>query len=185
MKVILKNVRHAFPRFWEPKEYTPGDGRARYDFTPLIEPGSDNDKAIEAAILAVATEAWGVKAAAKIKEFRPVKQQFAYRDGDTVENDGYTGMKFLGAHRRAADGPPTILNSDKTPLTEASGKPYGGCYVNASVDIYAVTKTNPGIFASFSVVQFAKDGDAFSAAAVRNTDDFEALDSGSAAEDLL
>lgn len=185
MKVILKNVRHAFPRFWTPKEFKPDDGRPRYDFTPLIEKGSANDKAIEAAILAVAKEAWGAKAEAKIKEFRPSKQQFAYRDGDAMDSDGYAGMNFLGAHRRALDGAPVILDSDKTPLVEASGKPYGGCYVNASVDIYAITKGNPGIFASFSVVQFAKDGDAFSAAAVRNTDDFEALDSGSAAEDLI
>lgn len=175
MKVILKKVRIAFPVLQEAKEYTPGDGKPRYSITPLIVKGSDNDKAIEAAIAEVAKEGFGAKAAAMLKTFRGNSQKCSYNDGDTKEFDGFAGHNYLAAHRRKADGPPTLRDKDgKTPVAADSGRIYAGCYCNVIADIYAITKGNQGIFASFSGVQFVADGDAFSGSRARD-EDFEDL----------
>ena len=49
MKLKLTNVRLAFPDLFEAKEFEAGDGKPRYSATFLVEPGSENDKAIRKA----------------------------------------------------------------------------------------------------------------------------------------
>jgi len=68
-----------------------------------------------------------------------------------------------------------IIDRDKSPLTSEDRKPYGGCYVNAKVEIYCQTGENSGVRASFSVIQFYKDGDTFSAS-TPSTDGFDAIE---------
>lgn len=59
---------------------------------------------------------------------------------------------------------PGIFDTDGSPLVESDGKPYGGCYVHANVDIYAYDKIaqhGRRICCSLRAVQFARDGDPF------------------------
>ena len=184
MKVKLEGVRLSFPDIWEAKEYEAGDGKPRYNATFLIEPGSANDKAIRAAIKHEATEAYKAKAPAFLKQWEGNPQKFAYLDGNTKEYDGYAGMMYLSCHRKAKDGRPAIVDRAKNQLQPADGKPYAGCYVNAVVDVYAQTGPNAGIRASFSAIQFTKDGDAFSAGTPANADEFDDLGVDEAAEDI-
>lgn len=181
MKLKLNNVRLAFPDLFEAVQYD-GKGPFRYNATFLIVPGSANDVAIRAGIQEVANEKFGAKAASFLKQWEGNSQKFCYLDGNLKEYDGYEGMMYLSAHRRQNDGPPTILdrrpkNDDGSPnlLTAASGKPYAGCYVNASVEIYAQDKDNPGIRCGFTGVQFASDGDAFSGGKAASADEYEDL----------
>ena len=81
----------------------------------------------------------------------------------------------LSTHRPAKQGDPLIIDRDKSPLLETDGRPYAGCYVNAKVSIYAQAGDNPGIRASFSVVQFVRDGDAFAGSGKPTADEFEEL----------
>jgi hypothetical protein len=68
-----------------------------------------------------------------------------------------------------------VLDRDKTPLVQADGRPYSGCYVNASVEFYAYDNNGKGIAATLKGVQFFKDGDAFTGGGVASPDDFDDL----------
>lgn len=170
--VTLKDVRLAFPDLWKAVEFKPGDGKARYNATFLVVPGSANDKAIEAAIKAAAEEAYGAKADKFLAGVRGNTNKFAYLDGDLKEYAGYEGMMYLACHSKVR---PLVIDRRRNPLTEADGQPYAGCYVTAKVSLYALKGDFPGVFASFSGVQFVRDGDAFSGGSKVAPDDFDDL----------
>jgi len=72
----------------------------------------------------------------------------------------------------------TIIDRDKTPLTEEDNKIYAGCYANVVIDIYYYDKQY-GKFISSNIygVQFSKDGEPLQGGVVVNAiDDFEDLD---------
>ena len=173
-RVVLKNVRLSFPKLFEATQFQQGQGKARYDASFLVVPGSDNDKAILAAIREECKTAFGAKADAKLKALQNDSGKFCYQDGNTKEYEGYEDHFFLSSHRNEEQGPPKVVDKDKTPLTPADGKPYAGCYVNASVDIWAQSGQYPGIRCTLIAVQFCADGDAF-AGAPATDEDFEDL----------
>lgn len=182
MKVVLKGVRLAFPDLWEPKIFE-GSQNARYSATFLVEPGSTNDKAIRDAIKTEANAAYGAKTAAVLKSYEGNSQKFCYLDGNAKEYDGFADMMYLSSHRGEKQGQPLVIDANKAPLTANSGKPYAGCYVNATADIYVQGGKYPGVRASLLGVQFFKDGDAF-AGSRANPDDFEDLSEGADADDF-
>jgi len=179
-KLKLENVRLSFPVLFEAKAFEPG-AKPRFDATFLIEPGSKNDKAIRRAIAEVAKETYGAKAEAHLKAYEGNANKYCYLDGDLKEYDGYEGMMYLACHSSAR---PMVIDRDKTPLVEQDGKPYAGCYVNATVDIYAQSGKYPGIRSSFNAVQFAGDGDAFGGGERGSMDDFEDLSNGIDEDDI-
>ncbi|CAN0502063.1 unnamed protein product, partial [Phaeothamnion confervicola] len=85
----------------------------------------------------------------------------------------------------ASSGRPLVIDGQKNPLVEEDGKPYGGCYVNATVEIYAQKGENAGIRCGLLAVQFARDGDAFTAGSKPSADDFDDVAAGATAEDLV
>lgn len=175
MKLTLKNVRLSFPDLFKPVEFTKGDGKPRYNATFLIEKGSALDKEIREAIKAAATETLGAKGPKTAESWEGNPNKYAYLDGDKKEYDGYAGMMYLSCHSKTR---PTVIDRDKSPLTEADGKPYAGCYVNAIVEIYVQQGEFTGVRATVKGVQFTKDGDAFGGGAPANLDDFEDLGVG-------
>lgn len=174
MKIKLNNVRLSFPNLFKPVAFEPG-APERYDATYLVEPGSENDKAIRAAIKSVATEKFGKKAEAILGSIKGNTNKFCYLDGNLKEYDGYEGMYYLACHRKAKDGPPYVCDENRNQLSENAGKPYAGCYVNATVDIYAQGDQYTGIRAGIVGVQFAGDGDAFGGTSKGSADDFDDL----------
>ena len=186
---MLRDVRLSFPRLWTPAEYEAGDGKPRWSATFLIVPGSDNDKNIRAAIQAQAAETFKAKAASALAQYQGNSQKFCYLDGapgGVPRYEGYEGVWALTTHRQknsknGTQAPPLIINSDRAPLTEESGKPYAGCFVNAKVSIYAQSGPNAGIRASFSAVQFWRDGEAFSSSKP-SADGFDAVEGGDASD---
>lgn len=179
MKVILKDVRIAFiDALWTPKQYQ-GAGPFRRSATFLVVPGSDNDKLLEAAIEKVAAEKFGKKAASVLAGVRGNSNKCCYMDGNTkADYDGFQGMKYLASHRKDADGPVLVIDTNKAPLAEGAGRPYAGCYVNASVDIYAQDGQNTGIRSGLIGVQFFRDGDSFGGASRSDGSEFEDLGTG-------
>lgn len=181
MDFMLRNVRLAFPNLFEAKEYKPGDGRPRFDATFLIGPGSENDKAVRAAIKQEATNTYGQKAELLLKQWENNPNKYAYLNGDLKDYDGYAGMMYLSCHSKVK---PATFDNVRDPDTgkareiksETEGRLYAGCYVNAKVSIYAQKGENAGIRASMSGIQFCRDGDAFSAGRPASADEFEALD---------
>ncbi|HDR8931707.1 TPA: DUF2815 family protein [Burkholderia vietnamiensis] len=190
MKVKLTNVRIAFiQNLRTAAEYEPGDGKFRYSATFLIPKGSEHDKAIEAAIKAVAVEGWAKKADTMLESMRGNANKYCYQNGDLKDHDGFEDHMFIAAHRRRDDGRPLLLDNVADPDTNKparlvdsngewlpgkEGRIYAGCFVNAMIDIYAQTKNNPGIRCGLMGVQFHGPGDSFSGASRANEDDFEA-----------
>ena len=191
MKLKLTDVRLSFPDLHEPVEYQVGDGKPRYNASFLVVPGSANDKAINTAITEACNDVFEKKADKMLESIKGNPNKFCYLDGDTKEYDGYAGMMVLAAHRRAKDGPVGVyLNvidpqTGKVAVAPANcGKPYAGCYVNASVEIYAQKGENPGVRCGLIAVQFARDGDSFSGSKPATPDDFEPIEGTEDAGDL-
>lgn len=172
MKLMLRNVRIAFPTLFEPKTVN-GEGEPRFSATFIIPKNHPQIAEVNKVIDSVAAEKWKDKATAKIKQAR-VKDRVCLHDGDLkAEYEGFTSHYYISANNKTR---PLVLDSDKSPLIAADGKPYAGCYVNAQIDIWAQDNTyGVGINASLSGVQFYKDGDAFSGSAPANPDDFDDL----------
>ena len=190
-KIKLQDVRLSFPDLFTPVGFEEGDKKLRYNATFLVVPGSENDKAIRAAIDAAAEEAWPKKSAAMLESFKGNSNKYCYLNGDTKDYDGYEGMMYLSSHRGSGDGAPAVKGADIDPSTgkvrdlkAEDGIPYAGCYVHAVVEIYAQSNKYPGIRCGLVGVQFVRDGDAFSGASRAKDGDFEPITEGISAGDL-
>ncbi|WP_131669539.1 DUF2815 family protein [Psychrobacter pygoscelis] len=175
---ILSTVRLAFPNIFNPSEQFGNFGAQL-----IIEKGGANAKKIEAEIERVAKEKWGAKAETVLKTLR-ASNKICFVDGDTkAEYEGFEGNMALSTTNRVR---PTVVNKDRSPIVEADGIVYAGCYVNASVDIWAQDNTyGKRINASLRGIQFVKDGDAFAGGGVAREDEFEDLSEGAEAEDFV
>ena len=174
MKVKLTNVRLSFPKLFRAEAFEEGN-KARYSARFLVEPGSSADKAIRKAIQDTAVEAFKDKAKKTVDQLKGNSQKFCYVDSDREESEG---LMVLSANRNEDSGPPAVvdLNPNKK-LTAQDGRPYAGCYVNATVDIWAQSGKYTGIRCALIGVQFAADGEAFGGAPA-TADDFDDLSSG-------
>ena len=173
-KLMLQNVRLAFPALFVAKGVAADpNSKPRYGASFLIAKSDPQVKAIQDAIIATANEKWGAKAELVLKGIK-AKDAFCVHDGALKpEYEGFEDSMYLAAHSATR---PTVIDTDRSPLAEVDGKPYGGCYVNASVDLWAQdNQWGKRVNASLRGVQFVKDGDAFSAAAPASADEFEDL----------
>jgi hypothetical protein len=184
MEVMLKNVRIAFCQslLGAPEDYQ-SNGVFRHSATFLVEPGSANAKAIDAAIKAEAVHVWAKKADSMLESLKGNSNKYCYQNGNTKDYDGFEDRMYIGAHRKATDGRPMLLDSVKNPetgkaakLTGAEGRIYAGCYVNAKISIYCQAGQNSGVRAGLLGVQFAGPGDSFGGAGRAKQDDFDAVD---------
>ena len=177
---MLTNVRLSFPALFEPEEFKPGD-EPKYKATFLIEAGSPLAKKVDAAIMEVlvAHPKVGPKKAAQVlKSISGNPNKFCWQSGDDKAYDGYDGMMALSAKAKVS-ARPTVIDGNRAPLTAKDGKPYAGCYVNASVAMFVYDSSGVGVSAQLRGVQFLRDGEAFSAGRPADSDEFEAVNEGS------
>lgn len=181
MKVILKDVRLAFPDLFTPKAQLGDDGNPgtpKYGCALIYEPDHPCVKLLHDAEAEVAKAKWGAKAEAYLKEVKANGRDVVQDGNKKASYDGYSGMQFTNANRKADGGRPTVIDRDRTPLAAGDGKPYAGCYVIAHVNVWAQDNKKGGkrINAELSGVQFLRDGDSFSAGAPpADVDDFADL----------
>lgn len=181
--VLLKRVRIAFPALFEAKSINDGDPRFGANF--IIEPNSANAKAVSAAMVEVAEVKWKTKAKTTLDELKK-KGKVCFVEDEKKNGSGETYAGFEDMYHISANNAarPTILDRDKTPLVQSDGRPYGGCFVNATVDIWAQdNKFGKRINATLTGVQFHSDGDAFGGGAPASPDQFPDL--GDADDDDL
>lgn len=182
MKLKLNNVRLAFPVLFEAKTVN-GEGKPAFSASFLIDPADPQVKVLNAAIDQVANEKWGAKAAAILKQMRAT-DKVALHDGDLKSSyDGFPGNLYVSARSTTR---PLVINNDKSPLTEPDGRPYAGCFVNASIELWA-QDNNYGkrVNASLRGVQFLRDGNAFTGGGAASEDEFDDLSGGVTADDLV
>lgn len=177
MSVKLKDVRLAFPNLFVPKAFEAG-GKADFNGAFLLPKDHPQIAEIKQAMKEAAKEKWGAKAQ---DTYALLEKQgkLAMRDGDTKPDlDGYEGHMFINARNKTK---PTVVDKDKSELSESSGKPYAGCFVNVILEFWAQdNQYGKRINASLGGVQFLRDGDAFSGGRPASADDFDDLDAGGA-----
>jgi hypothetical protein len=166
MKVLLKNVRLSFPSLFKTEQYA-GEDTEKYAATFLI-PKSDTKTvtAIEQACKQALVEKYGE---GKV----PKGFKMPLVDGDDKEYQGYADHVCIKANTKKR---PTLVNRDKTPIVEEDGILYGGCYVNASIDVWVMDNSyGKKVLASLNAIQFVKDGESFGTKS-DGADDFDDLD---------
>lgn len=182
MKVKLENVRLAFPVLFEAKTVN-GEGEPAFSASFLMAPSHSAVKALRDAAEAIGKDKWGAKWP-NIKKELQLKDRLPLHDGDTKgDYTGYAGNLFVTSRNKTR---PLVLDRDKSPLTAQDGKPYAGCYVNASIELWAQDNAyGKRINASLRGVQFLKDGDAFAGGGAASDEEFDDLAEGATAEDLV
>lgn len=183
MKVKLNNVRLAFPQLFEPRAFGEDGSDPAYGASFIFPKKHPAFKLVNDAIEAVALEKWEKKAAEVLKQLRSA-DRVCLHDGDSKPDyAGFPGNFFIATRNKAR---PLVIAGDKSPLTAADGKPYAGCYVNATVDIWPMmNKYGRRVNATLSGVQFLKDGDAFLGSPPASLEDFEDLAEGADAGDVI
>jgi len=170
MEIALKNVRLSYPHLFKAREQVNEEtGKVSKKFQAVFILNKKKHKGlieeIEDAIEEVKFQKWGDKPP-KLKE-----EKICLRDGDNEDAD-----ELVGAYKISSSNTkrPTVVDRDKSPLTEEDGKPYGGCYVNAVIRIWAQdNKFGKRINASLEAVQYYAKGDAFGAPPVDLDKHFE------------
>lgn len=166
----LKNIRLSFDHLHQPQVQP--DGKKSYGAS-FIFPASHPAKVeIDAAIKQVAKDKWGAKADAELKALTAAGR-VCLRDGDSKVYDGYPGNWFISASSKTR---PQVIDKDTSPLDASSGRPYGGCYVVASIEVWAQDNAfGKRINATLRWVQFMRDGDAFGGGKPVSPDEFAPL----------
>lgn len=188
--VILKNVRVSYPDFWQPGKPPVGakpGTQGKFGGQFIFAPDSDADKTAKAAFMAAAQETFGQNWQAILGAMEKSKKCLRKGDENLTKDgairDGYAGNNyivarnkvqplFIGPARTKPAGTNGLIEgrqySDGFPvLTQADGKPYGGCYVNLKVNIKAMKafeQVPNQVYAELLTVQFAGDGTAFGSA---------------------
>jgi hypothetical protein len=155
----------------------------KFETTAILKPGGDNEKKVKAAIAAVAKEAYGDNWGTMYKEEfaddqRGLRKGDLKKSQDGVIYDGFEGNTYVVARNVKR---PTVVDRDRSPLTEEDGRPYAGCYSTVHIDVWALTKrgVKKRIVTDLTGLQFSRDGDAFGGGSVpAKPDDFEDLSVG-------
>ena len=163
-KIILKNVRLSFPSLYETEVYN-GMDTGKYAASFLIEKDTELGNLVRDTVTKVAEEKFGAK---------PKGVKYCLKDGDSpeIEYNGYEGMWAIKANTKKR---PTLINKDKSPIAEADGILYAGCYVNASIEVYAMdNQWGKRVGCQLNGIQFVKDGESFGGGG-NAMDDFDDL----------
>jgi hypothetical protein len=168
-KMQLKNVRLSFPAIWKKAEFEGKETKFEATFLLHKDDQADQIKALEKLIEDFAVEKFG---AGKVPK---ALKRTCLIDGDEKDYDGYENhMAFKGGSNKRF----TIIDRDRTPLTEEDGKPYSGCYCNAIIGLWYSDHPKGGkqILGKLAGIQFFKDGESFGADDSADVDEFDAFD---------
>ena len=164
-KIILKNVRVSFPSLFKKGSFNGEETKYEATFLLNKEEHADSITEIKAQIADL------VKS--NLKGSKVPADKICLRDGDEVEYDGYAGCFSIKCSTKKR---PIVIDRDRSPLTEDDGKPYGGCYVNASIDLWVQNNAyGKRINSTLLAVQFAKDGEPFADGSTGDINDFDMI----------
>jgi len=164
-KIILKNVRVSFPSLFKKGSFNGEETKYEATFLLNKEEHADSIAEIKAQIADL------VKV--NLKGAKVPADKLCLRDGDEVEYDGYAGCYSIKCSTKKR---PIVIDRDRSPLTEDDGKPYGGCYVNASIDLWVQNNAyGKRVNSTLLAVQFAKDGEPFADGSTGDINDFDMI----------
>lgn len=185
-KISLKSVRLSFARLFVPKAFSEGQN-PRYEGSFLLDPSDASHKKVIDKIIDYANDLINTKWDGEVPS--SFEGCFQYADGETPvllgknkfkwrgkpkTYDGYEGMFVISSANTTR---PTVVDRDRSPLTDADGKPYSGCFVNGSITLWVQDNSyGKRINANLRAVQFVKDGEAFGVRPADAEEEFEVLD---------
>lgn len=180
---MLRDARLAFPNLFEPTTVA-GEGKPRYSATLLIPADHPQLDEIKKKIDAIAKDKWREKAGPLLAGLYKTGK-VALHDGDEkAQYDGFPGNMFIAAASQES-APPTVVDQARNPLTAKSGKPYPGCYVNASLEFWVQdNQWGKRVNCTLRGIQFLRDGDSFSAGRPADADEFDEVTEGADASDF-
>jgi hypothetical protein len=174
MRILLRDVRLAFPSLW--KATTPkGGGEAAFSASFIMPKTHKQIAELKTAFKTLAKETWAAKGDAVLKALEAA-DKLCLHDGDSkVDYDGFEGNLYVSTRSKIR---PSMFDGQRQELNEADGKPYSGCYVNGSIDIWAQDNAyGKRINAQLRGVQFLRDGDAFAGGGqAADADDFDDIE---------
>ena len=189
--VVLKNKRIGFVNLAEPRSVN--GGKPSYSVRVIVDPKDADVKALDAAILEVATTQWKDKAKTQIdmltEKGRIAFTKKEYRSASTGEVfKGFENTFSLNASA-PADKQPKCFDEFGNELDNDGirRKLYSGCFAHVKVEIYPLlrddgNRINCGVLG----VMFAGEGEAFGGGSVTTADDFAGLTKAAPeAEDLF
>lgn len=191
-RIMLKGITLAFPALAEPQAF--GEGDPAYGAKFPIKPNSEQQKAIEAAMLAEAEEAWKDKADSVLQKLiddgKVAFVKKVYKSNKTGEPyAGFEGTHYLSA--RNAKTQPTVFNQygeELSSKSEIEAKAFSGAVVNASIEIWAQdNKWGRRVNCSLRGVMLTGEGENFGGgSSPASADEFASLAKAKAeAEDIL
>ncbi len=184
MRIMLRDVRLAYGHgLWTKSKPPNSDAGAKEKYrVALILPEKHPQFAeVKKIILQVMTDKFGAKAPAVLKAAE-LQQKSCLRNGDDkADADGFAGNWYISANSETR---PSTFNHDRTPVNQDDGIIYSGCYVNASLDIYAFDRVSKGNSAGLRGVQFLRKGDAFGGGAPADENEFDDIAAPAEADDL-
>jgi hypothetical protein len=181
-RIRLDNVRLAFAQgLWQRSKPPGSDANAKdkYRASLLIPLDHPQLHVLQGIIQEEAKAKWGPKAVAILKA-ADAQQKVCLRDGDLKSQyAGFEGNMYVSA---SAEIMPTVYgaNPKDGPISQQSGKVYSGCWVNASLDIYAFDRVSKGIAAGLRGVQFVADDEVLGGGSAASDDEFEEIAVGEA-----
>lgn len=173
-RIILRNVRLIYPNLYETESFQ-GSDTGKYSATFLI-PATDKEvlKTIQKEIQNLCKYNQGFN----MEELKKKERLCIVKGEDTNKPETYKGYYRLKA---SYVNPPTVIDRNKNPIPEENNCFYSGCYVNASIDLWAVDSApNPKrISANLYAVQFVDDGEKIGGVPevpAEVTDDFDTIE---------
>lgn len=171
--IKLNDVRLSYPSLFVPTGMKNADGtigKTQFQATFLLDKKKHANviKQIEADIQRVALDKFTKKV--------PLKHVCLHDGSEKEDKEGY-GDEVMFVIAKSETRPP-VVDRNLAPLVKDDGKPYAGCYVNATISLYAYSHPTggKGVSASLRAVQFLRDGESFGAGPVNAEDEFEAVE---------
>jgi hypothetical protein len=177
--VMLNDVRIAFAHGLFRMDTVQGQGRPAFSATALFPKTHPCMPLVQKAMLQVAEAKWPGKGQQTLQALA-AGGKICLRDGNSKpDTAGYAGNLFISARTPTA---PLVLDQNRQPLTQASGKPYSGCFVNMSLAIWAQdNQYGKRINAQLRGVQFVKDGEPLAGGGPASADEFGEVEATAAA----
>ena len=168
--VMLEDVRIAFAHGLWTAQTVQGQGRPAFSASFLFPRDHKCVPPVMATMQQVARMKWGPEGD-KVLQGLMAAGRVCLRDGNSKPDvAGYPGNLFISARSPTM---PLVIDQNRQPLTQASGKPYSGCYVNASLAIWAQQNQHGRrINAQLRGVQFVRDGEPLAGGSPASVDEF-------------
>ena len=171
-KITLRNVRLAFPALFEPKQVN-GEGQPAYSASLLLSADDPQVNDLNTLIDQVGSAKWGTKAKTVLGALRGADKTALHNGDLKAEYDGFAGCWYVSARSKTKI---MVADRDKSPLSAQDGKPYAGCFVDASIELWAQDNNfGKRVNATLRWVQFRRDGDAFAGSAPATDDELDDL----------